>query len=125
MKSFVIVQVHSNLAIEGGVNITVDGETFFLQSLPQTESLVDKLRHTGESEFLTGLIGEQMDWKLLRKQKVLLADIAMATGDRKITPNHKDMAEGLLNLLDFIMDQAVDTFGKASKEVFNKNYPKT
>lgn len=125
MKTNIIATVVQLPLGEGGINIKVEGETFFLPNTPQNESLVRKLKHMADSDFLEGLVGAQMDWKLLRKQKRLLAEIAMSEDGFKVTGKHRDMAEGLLNLLDFIMDSAVDTFGKTSMEVFAKNYPST
>lgn len=61
---------------------------------------------------------DKMDWALLRVQKTQLIDIA------SLEPEAEEMSEGLLGLLDEIMDQAAEqigeetVFGKTDKDGF-------
>lgn len=57
----------------------------------------------------------KIDWKLLRKQKLHLVKILE---DKKLTPSRLESLEGILNLIDGIQDDAVESFGKT--EVFGK-----
>jgi hypothetical protein len=60
----------------------------------------------------------KMDWELLRKQKAWLAKTSLehvsASGKKSLHPQ----AEGLLQMLDHIMDEAAKTLGE--KLVFGK-----
>lgn len=76
-------------------------------------------------EFIEKLIGN-MDWLLLRSQKKALVEITLAKSTAFVVrQKHIDAADGILNMIDFIMDSAVDIFGETSKQVFGKNYPST
>jgi hypothetical protein len=50
----------------------------------------------------------KMDWKLLRKQKLLL--LATINNDA-VDPEHKEGLEGILNMIDSMQDYAVDELG--------------
>lgn len=136
MKKDIIVHVKENPAT-GSLGAKI-GRTYFFfgkdsedkEKVEMYHALAGATAHVPapeqspeQLEFIEGLVGSKMDWNLLRKQKRILAGIAMSDAGAKITHAQRDMAEGLLNLLDFIMDNAVDTFGKTSMEVFGKKYP--
>lgn len=133
MNKTIIVHVKEN-PINGNIGANINGTYFFFSdkehheiynALKMAETFTPALPAIPDNvqEFLEGIVGKKMDWSLLRKQKKLLAQVAMSDKGSIITDDQRNMAEGLLNLLDFIMDGAVDTFGLTSKEVFNKNYP--
>lgn len=56
-----------------------------------------------------------MDWDLLRKQKHILLDIAEGA---VVTNEHYEAIEGILNLIDFIQDQVVDSGQQLPEDVF-------
>lgn len=53
---------------------------------------------------------QHMDWKLLREQKLWLID------------QDSEQAEGLLNLIDFIQDSAVESGLFTLEEVFSRSF---
>jgi len=52
-----------------------------------------------------------VDWELLRTQKQWLADVAMARGVELQKQSSREVADGLLHLLDRIMDEACVQLG--------------
>lgn len=50
----------------------------------------------------------KMDWKLLRKQKLILLN---TINNDAVDPEHKEGLEGILNMIDSIQDYAVDDLG--------------
>jgi hypothetical protein len=66
----------------------------------------------------------RMNWKLLRKQKRILLGL-LNQSSLALRPEQRDAIDGIINLLDCVQDQAVDSgefterqvFGKAEKEL--------
>jgi hypothetical protein len=50
----------------------------------------------------------KMDWKLLRKQKLILLN---TINNDAVDPEHKEGLEGILNTIDAMQDYAVDDLG--------------
>ena len=59
-----------------------------------------------------------IDWALLRQQKIHLLEVIEYLGDTEMTPTHKDSLEGIVHLIDSIQDSAVDEEGYDEDEVF-------
>jgi microcompartment protein CcmK/EutM len=57
----------------------------------------------------------KMDWELLRKQKLVLVELR--TGS-VVTAEQEESLEGILNLIDFIQDQVVDSGQESEAVVF-------
>ena len=61
------------------------------------------------------VVNLEIDWELLRRQK--RAVVGLRTGT-VVSAEQEDAAEGLLNLLDNIQDQAADSGEVTDEEVF-------
>lgn len=61
-----------------------------------------------------------IDWQLLKEQKHLLVEIIRNKNptEFKLTEQHTDAIEGIINFLDTIQDYAVDDLGIPEDEVF-------
>jgi hypothetical protein len=61
-----------------------------------------------------------IDWQLLKEQKQLLIEIIWneKPTEFKLTEQHTDAIEGIINFLDTIQDYAVDDLGIPEDEVF-------
>ena len=57
----------------------------------------------------------KMDWTLLRSQKRALVDLRAGS---VVTPEQEESLEGILNLIDCIQDQVVDTNQDTEVAVF-------
>jgi len=61
------------------------------------------------------VVNLEIDWELLRRQKRAVVELRTGT---VVGAEQEDAAEGLLNLLDSIQDQAADSGEVTEEEVF-------
>lgn len=99
-----------------------DDSKYFERTLETPDDCIDEALN----ELADGIIEPQVEldtrydlsninWELLKKQKVDLLYAIDATPDSIIA----DSLEGILNLIDSIQDHAVDVMGLPEKTVFN------
>ena len=65
----------------------------------------------------------EIDWKLLRKQKLHLLQVVTFLEHTAYTKQHREWAEsldGLVNLIDYIQDSAEMTGEYTEEEIFGK-----
>ena len=60
-----------------------------------------------------------IDWKLLRKQKLHLLEI-LNNEESNMTAEQHQSIEGIVALLDSLQDEAVDKYGVPEKKVFGR-----
>ena len=61
-----------------------------------------------------------IDWKELRKQKLVLLEIVLTTKSKK----KAKALDGVINLIDSLQDGAVETGAYKLEEVFGKKFAK-
>lgn len=61
-----------------------------------------------------------LDWKELRKQKLVLLEMVLTTKSKK----KAKALDGVINLIDSLQDDAVETGAYTPEEVFGKKFAK-
>lgn len=91
------------------------------------EVICDRLKLMTEMEFYPYIEHEEaitvdvseVDWELLRKQKLHLLEI-LSDENSNVTAEHHASIEGIVSLLDSIQDGVVDTGKLSAKKVFGE-----